>query len=155
MISTSDLYSHNGERPNTIPNRIRFPDGTTKTDIATFTVEDITAAGYTGPYNVPEYDPDRYIPKWNSETMTWDMEDHPIWIDQNRNPSLEEEIGRVREYRDYMLFVTDWTQMPDTPITDEKKAEFAAYRQELRDVPAQENYDGTYDSIIWPTRPEV
>ena len=83
------------------------------------------------------------------------MEDHPIWIDNNRTPSLEEEIVRVREYRNWLLVVTDWTQLPDASLTDAKKAEFTAYRQELRDVPTQETFDGTYDSVIWPTKPEV
>lgn len=155
MISTTDLYSHNRERPNTIPNRIRFEDGSTKTDIKTFTVNDITAAGYSGPYNLPEFDPDRYIPKWNSETMSWDMEDHPIWIDQNRLPSLEQETEGVREYRNNQLFVTDWTQLPDAPISEAKKAEFVTYRQELRDVTIQDNFDGTFDSVVWPTRPVI
>ena len=34
----------------------------------------------------------------------------------------------ARARRDYRLQMSDWTQMPDSPLTDEKKAEWAAYR---------------------------
>jgi len=37
--------------------------------------------------------------------------------------------------RTKMLTQTDWTQMPDSPLTEEKKAAWAVYRQALRDFP--------------------
>lgn len=40
----------------------------------------------------------------------------------------------VRRQRDYLLATTDWTQMADSPLTSAKKAEWAAYRQALRDI---------------------
>ena len=39
------------------------------------------------------------------------------------------------EKRNNKLFASDWTQMPDSPLTAEKKTEWATYRQALRDVP--------------------
>lgn len=51
------LYSHNGLRPEPLPFRITLPNGFTRTDPSTFTEDEITAAGFTGPYTEPAYDP--------------------------------------------------------------------------------------------------
>ena len=56
-------------------------------------------------------------------------------------------IDQVRELRTVMLLATDWTQLPNSPLTDEKKTEWATYRQKLRDVPA------SYPDVTWPTAP--
>lgn len=51
------LYSFNGSRPAPLPFRITLPNGFTRTDPSTFTEDEITAAGFTGPYTEPAYDP--------------------------------------------------------------------------------------------------
>jgi hypothetical protein len=43
-------------------------------------------------------------------------------------------VGVVAE-RDYLLLHSDYTQLPDAPLTTEQKAEWATYRQQLRDYP--------------------
>ena len=59
----------------------------------------------------------------------------------------------LRDMRDDLLQECDWTQMPDSPLSDSKKAEWATYRQALRDLPTNyTNSDSTTD-IVWPTRP--
>lgn len=58
----------------------------------------------------------------------------------------------TRQYRDSLISATDWTQMLDAPLTPEKKAEFTAYRQALRDIP--QTYDNP-DDIVWPTKPTI
>nr|WP_232613937.1 tail fiber assembly protein [Photobacterium carnosum] len=58
----------------------------------------------------------------------------------------------VRLKRDRLIRDTDWTQMPDAPLTVEQKAEFLAYRQTLRDIP--QTYDNP-DDIVWPTKPSL
>ncbi|SMY15578.1 tail fiber assembly protein [Photobacterium aquimaris] len=60
--------------------------------------------------------------------------------------------GVIRKYRDSLISETDWTQMPDAPLTPEKKTEFTAYRQALRDIP--QTYDNP-DDIVWPTKPTI
>ena len=59
---------------------------------------------------------------------------------------------KFRESREFFLRETDWTQIPDAPLTSEKKAEFTAYRQALRDIP--QTYDNP-DDIVWPTKPTL
>lgn len=43
--------------------------------------------------------------------------------------------AKLRAKRNYMLQECDWTQMPDSALTDTKKTEWAIYRQALRDLP--------------------
>tara|TARA_X000001382_G_scaffold124224_1_gene108580 strand:- start:689 stop:1039 length:351 start_codon:yes stop_codon:yes gene_type:complete len=51
------FYSHNNQQPEPLPLRIRLPNGFTRTDPSTFTEDEIAAAGFTGPYSEPSYDP--------------------------------------------------------------------------------------------------
>jgi hypothetical protein len=51
------LYSHNNQRPEPLPFRITLPNGFTRTDPSTFTEAEISAAGFTGPYTEPAYNP--------------------------------------------------------------------------------------------------
>ena len=59
----------------------------------------------------------------------------------------------IREKRNIFLKQCDWTIGPDSPLSDSKKAEWQAYRQALRDIPAN-NPDATdKNNIVWPTPP--
>ena len=52
--------------------------------------------------------------------------------------------------RNALLVDSDWTQMPDSPLTDAKKAEWATYRQALRDLPETTT---DYSNVTFPTQP--
>jgi hypothetical protein len=41
----------------------------------------------------------------------------------------------IRAVRNAQLAATDWTQMPDSPLSDADKKAMALYRQKLRDIP--------------------
>jgi len=43
--------------------------------------------------------------------------------------------NELRELRDKYLQESDWTQMPDSPISNELKQRYSEYRQQLRDLP--------------------
>lgn len=62
------------------------------------------------------------------------------------------EWNEVRIARDALIEATDWTQVTDCPLSDEKKTEFLAYRQALRDIP--QNYSDP-DAVVWPEKPIV
>ncbi len=61
--------------------------------------------------------------------------------------NLAQLAARVRAERDARLTVCDWTQMPDAPLSTEVKAAWAAYRQQLRDVPEQAGFPL---AVEWP-----
>jgi len=61
-----------------------------------------------------------------------------------------EKAEEIRAKRQSLIKGADWTQMPDSPLSDADKAVWQTYRQALRDVPSQ---DGFPDSVAWPTKP--
>jgi hypothetical protein len=60
----------------------------------------------------------------------------------------------IRQTRNNELMRTDWTQIPDAPLSLDMKNAWAGYRQELRDI--TENLDGIENltDINWPTPPQ-
>jgi hypothetical protein len=77
---------------------------------------------------------------------------HQNWIQTNASQSeidyrLENQWFIVRETRNELLAECDWTQLADIPA--ETKANWAEYRQSLRDITSQTNPF----SITWPVKP--
>ena len=78
---------------------------------------------------------------------------------------MKEKWLEVINKRNGKLKDSDWTQLPDCPLSDSKKAEWATYRQALRDIPntlrAHSNYISDDESNphsgivdwVWPTKP--
>ena len=62
------------------------------------------------------------------------------------------EILRLK--RDALLTESDWTQVNDSPLTDAKKAEWATYRQALRDLPSQYSDNENINDVVFPTQPD-
>lgn len=56
----------------------------------------------------------------------------------NGLPDATDEMKQtfMRNKRNALLVQSDWTQMPDSPLSDSKKQEWATYRQALRDFPS-------------------
>ena len=59
------------------------------------------------------------------------------------------ELARIRAKRNGLLQESDWTQLPDVPLTQVKKDEWKLYRQKLRDMP--QNYIAT-GKTVYPTK---
>jgi|TARA_B100000085_G_C18326467_1_gene424445 hypothetical protein len=59
---------------------------------------------------------------------------------------------RIKAIRDCTLQSTDWTQTADAPLSAEKKAEWAEFRQKLRDLP--ETYNEETQEVDWPIAPD-
>jgi hypothetical protein len=55
--------------------------------------------------------------------------------------------AEVRQQRNGLLSACDWTQLPDAPVD---RTIWATYRQELRDVTAQEGFPW---NVVWPEQP--
>ena len=68
----------------------------------------------------------------------------------------ESHMEHLRDERNQKLVASDWTQAPDhsSPLVEAKKAEWATYRQVLRDLPATIDMLTWPDSFNWPTEPE-
>ena len=66
---------------------------------------------------------------------------------------LKTTLQYLRDKRNARLKTSDWTQMPDSPLTDNKKQEWATYRQQLRDLPSLYTDDDDIADIIFPSKP--
>jgi len=69
----------------------------------------------------------------------------------NPNEPTNSDLFKIlRETRDLLLNQSDWTRMDDNQLSSDKKAEWATYRQALRDLPSN-----TADPAnpTYPTKP--
>jgi len=61
-------------------------------------------------------------------------------------------LDELRVRRNKMLGETDWTQAADAPLTEKQKQDWAAYRQELRNMTSDP--DLNLSAVVWPTPPK-
>jgi hypothetical protein len=79
----------------------------------------------------------------NPFRLEWDG----IELKEAPTASLEAERAiSNREYRNQLLTVSDWTQLPDAPVDREA---WAVYRQALRDLPNHVNWPNI-SADDWP-----
>jgi hypothetical protein len=89
---------------------------------------------------------------WN---LSGDSLDGLEWLDESPVPTAAEVAAgevqvawrAVRAVRDRLLAASDWTQVADAPVDS---AAWAAYRQELRDIPQD---FASPDAVVWPSAP--
>ena len=71
-------------------------------------------------------------------------------------------LQEVKDYRNAQLVWSDWTRLDDITLAADKKAEWATYRQALRDLPATIAADANLTAKAladdfthsgWPTQP--
>ena len=60
----------------------------------------------------------------------------------------------IRDRRRMLLQLSDWTQTADSPLSEAKRAEWAAYRQALRDLPDDQGGVNSIEDVVWPTPPQ-
>jgi len=104
----------------------------------------------------------------NLDNYTWKIDRDPQWLARSERPAgyydwnlgtnswdlnSEALMGTLRQKRDNVLVLCDWTQIPDAPLTDSKKAEWRTYRQALRDLPANNSSVAFLTEVVWPTPP--
>ena len=60
----------------------------------------------------------------------------------------------LRGQRESLLKNSDWTVMPDSPLSDSKKTEWTTYRQQLRDITDGIDTEEKALAVTFPTPPE-
>ena len=77
------------------------------------------------------------------------------YLEWAKTNTIEEADGLswndIRLKRDGILKETDWTMTTGSTVD---QAQWAAYRQNLRDIP-QTYKDKTPDDVVWPTQPST
>lgn len=79
----------------------------------------------------------------------WEIAEQEEIAERQRNTPTPEQIAIGK--RNNLLVASDWTQLPDVTLTAEKKAEWAAYRQALRDMTSDPNFP----NIPFPVKPSA
>jgi hypothetical protein len=90
--------------------------------------------------------------EWKTDKPVKPSENH-YWVNNAWELDLTMMWIRVKTERSQRLTGCDWTQLPDSPLTETNKALWATYRQELRDITATYASATSKDDIIWPTQP--
>ena len=77
------------------------------------------------------------------------QDENLAWRASYKTENLPEQdaSANIRRERNTLLSASDWTQLQDSPVDS---AAWAAYRQELRDLPQQAGFPY---SVVWPTEP--
>lgn len=70
-------------------------------------------------------------------------------IDRAKASSEAIDLDAIRKTRKVLLSNCDWTQLPDNGLSDAKRAEWAAYRQQLRDITSTVDLG----NVVWPIAP--
>jgi hypothetical protein len=65
-----------------------------------------------------------------------------VWTD-------EKKWEWIRNWRNFWLAKSDWTQLPDNALSEDERAAWATYRQQLRDLP----FDGDPEDAVPPQKP--
>jgi len=60
-------------------------------------------------------------------------------------------LNNLRENRNKKLLLSDWTQLPTAPISEDLKVQWETYRQQLRDLPTTVDLS----NIVWPSSPSI
>jgi hypothetical protein len=81
-----------------------------------------------------------YYQSWRIENMT----------EEERSEVDAAKSREMRMLRDQKLISSDWSQLPDAPLTASQIAVWTAYRDQLRKVPDQQGFPW---AIEWPTQP--
>ena len=87
--------------------------------------------------------------------LKWDASKKEIVKDDTAKAAWElaEEWKEIRKQRTRLLLESDWTQSGDSPLTTQKKSDWAKYRTSLRTLPEDQSSETKYSDITWPTKP--
>ena len=99
--------------------------------------------------------PEETYTKLTNESGEWlsvPFTDEEIADLEAMRDAIDLDLIPIRQDRNSRLQQSDWTDLPNAPLTAEKVAEWATYRQELRDYPSQSDRVSTLPE--WPTPPE-
>jgi hypothetical protein len=105
-------------------------------------------------FEKPTLETGQYVTNEDTATFRLDNDGKVRPVLEIKELTQEEKVDLwVRRPRDIDLAMSDWTQLPDSPLTPEKKAEWQTYRQQLRNLTTIYANIKTPAEVIPPTKP--
>jgi hypothetical protein len=144
------LYSHNNQYPRPLPYRIVLSDGRTRTDHSSFTLEELTDAGYVLAPSPPDTTQLQVL-EWTG--ISWVVRDK---TSDELLSDRENQWHSVRLMRDKMLAAIDWrylrlaSQIRLGIAPSDTLEQLDTYAQALRDITQQSDPL----NIQWPIQPQ-
>lgn len=115
-----------------------------------YEAEESRQAEFGGPWGNPNDYQHLEVPE-GLDPRALKVEDGELVEDEDKLDDVAEmDMAALRVERNNRLDACDWTQLSDSPLTANKKGQWATYRQELRDLP-----ENTSDpkNPEWPEEP--
>lgn len=84
-------------------------------------------------WNIRDAHPTRFH-FWNVETKIWELNEEQL-------------LAHHKFERNQRLVASDWTQLPDSPLTESQKQEWAIYRNLLRNMTKDDYLEGNFPNI--------
>lgn len=85
----------------------------------------------------PEFKDGEWVQSWRVDQLS----------EEEKKLVYDREAQEVKQKRNHLLQISDWTQLPDSPVD---KLLWATYRQLLRDIPQQLEFPF---NVVWPPTP--
>lgn len=96
--------------------------------------------------------PAEVLPVRNDEEGVWYQKWEIVPLTEQESKSVDaHQRAAVSGHRNMMLAASDWTQLADAQLTEEKREEWRVYRQMLRDLPSSDGFDPW--NVVWPVPP--
>ena len=67
--------------------------------------------------------------------------------------AFDRAIAGLRQRRNAMLSSSDWTVLPDSPLSATEKTAWLEYRQDLRDITEGVDTEAKVKAVIFPDKP--
>lgn len=139
------LYSHLGKYPEPLPEKVRLLDSKLTVRVREGLDQALLEqAGWTGPYQIPEYDPSTQVAEWDEKKLEFTVRKKNV---PERLREGESKLAQMRVDRNEMLRKSDGDVLKFLELGHPVPQELLEYRQQLRDLPAN-----TKDpfNIAWP-----
>ena len=85
----------------------------------------------------------------SAEEIAQRQQDEIAW----NNGAFDRAMADLRSKRDRLLAASDWTQLPDTTLTNTQKQSWMQYRTELRNITNGLTTVEQVNSVAFPTKP--
>ena len=89
--------------------------------------------------------------QWNTRLVKPSI--NHVWVNFEWVKDLTLFWENIRYERNSVLSRSDWTQLPDSGLSDDTKTAWQTYRQALRNLPSTYSSAESEEDITWPSTP--